>query len=141
MFNYIWPLVLIVGSNIIYQLCAKSIPSQMNTYASMTITYAVATVFSTVMFFVTSKGESFFRNLALTNWATIVLGIVITGLEVGFIFAYKASWKISTLSVVANAFLAVALIFAGLFVYREPINWTKIVGILICLTGLWFLNR
>ena len=141
MFNYIWPLVLIVGSNIIYQLCAKSIPSQMNTYASMTITYAVATVFSTVMFFVTSKGESFLRNLAFTNWATIVLGIVITGLEVGFIFAYKAGWKVSTLSVVANAFLAVALIFVGLFVYHEPINWTKIAGILICLTGLWFLNR
>ena len=34
---------------------------------------------------------------------SIVLGIVITGLEVGFIFAYKAGWKVSTLATVSNA--------------------------------------
>ncbi|MBO7123802.1 MAG: hypothetical protein J6V90_11065 [Treponema sp.] len=44
MFNYIWPLLIIVFANTLYQICAKGIPAQMNTYASMTITYAVATV-------------------------------------------------------------------------------------------------
>lgn len=141
MFNYIWPLAIIVISNIVYQICAKGIPTQMNTYASMTITYAVATLFSMAAFFVTTKGGNIVKEFGHTNWATIVLGIVITGLEVGFIFAYKSGWKVSTLATVSNAFLAVALIFVGLFVYHEPINWSKVLGVVICLIGLWFINK
>ena len=114
MFNYIWPLLIIVFSNTLYQICAKGIPAQMNTYASMTVTYAVATV---------------------------VLGIVITGLEIGFIFAYKAGWKVSTLATLSNALLAVILVFVGRIGYHEAISWSKILGVAICLVGLYFINR
>ena len=141
MFSYIWPVAIIVFSNILYQICAKGIPEQMNTYASMTVTYAVATVFSALMFFITTKGGNILHQFKLTNWATIILGIVITGLEVGFIYAYKAGWKISILATVTNAFLAIALIFLGFFMYKEAITWSKIAGVIICLVGLWFIKR
>ena len=77
MFSYIWPILLIVTANTVYQICAKGIPQAMNTYVSMTVTYAVASVFSFVMFLVTSKGHPNFKDFTLTNWATIILGIVI----------------------------------------------------------------
>lgn len=141
MFSYIWPLVIIVVSNTVYQICAKAIPSQMNVYASMTVTYAVATVFSLVAFFVTFKGGNIFKEFSYSNWATFLLGVVITGLELGFIFAYGAGWKVSTLSTVSNAFLAVALIFVGLIGYKETIDFNKIIGVVICLVGLWFINK
>lgn len=141
MFSYVWPLAIIVLSNVVYQICAKGIPSQMNTYASMTVTYAVATLFSAIMFFVTTKGSNIITEFKLTNWATIVLGVVITGLEVGFIYAYKAGWKVSTLATVTNAFLAIGLLFLGFFMYHEVINWSKIIGVVICLIGLWFINK
>ena len=137
MFNFIWPLAIIVISNTIYQICAKEIPSQMNTYASMTITYAVATFFSIIAFFISTKGENISKEFSLINWAVVVLGIVITGLEVGFIFAYKSGWKVSTLSIVSNGLLAITLIFVGFFIYKEQINITKILGVSICLFGLW----
>lgn len=141
MFNFIWPAAIIVFSNILYQICAKGIPEQMNTYASMTVTYAVATLFSAVMFFITTRGGNILQQFKLSNWATVILGVVITGLEVGFIYAYKAGWKVSTLATVTNAFLAIALIFLGFFMYREAITWSKVVGVLICLVGLWFIKR
>lgn len=141
MFNYLWPLSIIVFSNIVYQICAKGIPQQMNTYASMTVTYAVATLFSAIMFFVTTRGSNILNEFRFSNWATVILGIVITGLEVGFIYAYKAGWKVSTLATVTNAFLAIGLLVLGFFMYHENINITKIVGVLICLVGLWFINR
>lgn len=140
-FSYIWPVAIIVFSNILYQVCAKGIPDKMNTYASMAVTYAVATVFSAIMYFVTNKGGNILQEFKLSNWATVILGIVITGLEVGFIYAYKAGWKVSTLATVTNAFLAIALIFLGFFVYKEAITWNKIVGAAICLVGLWFINK
>ena len=82
-----------------------------------------------------------FEEISHTNWATIVLGIVITGLEVGFIFAYKAGWKVSTLATVSNAALAVILIFVGLIDYHESITWSKVLGVTICLVGLYFINK
>ncbi len=113
----------------------------MNTYASMTVTYAVASLFSFVMFLVTSKGQPSFKDFTLTNWATIILGIVITGLEVGFICAYKAGWKVNSLALVASTLLAAVLIFVGFFLYKEQLSVSKIAGIVICLVGLYFINK
>ena len=141
MFNYIWPLLIIVFSNTLYQICAKGIPQQMNTYASMTITYAVATLFSAAAFFVTTKGGNIFKEFSHTNWATIVLGIVITGLEVGFICAYKAGWKVNTLALVSSTILAAVLIFVGFFLYKEQLSFSKMAGVVICLVGLYFINK
>ncbi|MCQ2456410.1 MAG: hypothetical protein MJ096_03550 [Clostridia bacterium] len=69
-----------------------------------------------------------------------MLGLVIVGLEVGWIYAYKAGWQVSTGSVVQAAFLAVTLILVGALLYREPVTWNKIVGIAVCLVGLVFIN-
>lgn len=141
MFGYIWPVALIVISNSVYQICAKDIPKQMNTYASMTVTYAVATLVSAIAFFISTKGSNIFKEFSFTNWATVALGVVITGLEIGFIFAYKNGWKVSTLATVTNAFLAIALLLLGFFLYKEQINWQKILGVAICLVGMWFINK
>lgn len=113
----------------------------MNTYASMAVTYGVATIVSTGAFFITSKDGNFIKEITQSNWATIALGIVITGLEIGFIQAYKAGWKVSMLATVSNGILAIALIFVGFCLYREHININQIIGIIICLLGLWFINK
>ena len=34
----IWPIALVVISNIVYQICAKGVPKNMDAMASMTIT-------------------------------------------------------------------------------------------------------
>ena len=39
--GYVWPIALVVVSNILYQLCAKGVPKDMDTMASMTVTYTV----------------------------------------------------------------------------------------------------
>ena len=74
------------------------------------------------------------------NWAPYVLGLVIVGLEVGWIYAYKAGWQVSTGFIVQSAILSVILIFVGYLLYQEALTWNKLVGIGICLVGLFFLN-
>ncbi len=141
MFAYIWPLSLVVLSNIFYQVCAKSVPYDMNPFASLTITYTVGAVFSAILFFVSGKsGGNFFSELSKTNFAPFILGFIIVGLEVGFIFAYKAGWQVSTASIVQGSVLAVALIFVGWLVYKEPLSWNKLVGVVICMVGLVLIN-
>ena len=70
-----------------------------------------------------------------------MLGIVIVGLEVGFIYAYKAGWQVSVASIVQSSFLAVALLLVGFFLYHEALTASKAAGILICMIGLYFINR
>lgn len=140
MTGYVWPIVLILISNIIYQICAKSVPDKMNPLASLTVTYAIATVFSAALFFVLNRGTNLFSEYTKINWAPFVFGIVLVGLEVGWLYAYKAGWSVSVAYIVQSAFLAVALIFVGWLLYHEKITWNKIVGIIICLIGLYFIN-
>ena len=140
MFSYIWPLALVVLSNVLYQICAKSVPNGMHPLASLTVTYTVSAVVSLVLFFVLNRGGNLFKEYAKLNWAPLVFGVVLVGLEVGFIYAYKAGWAVSTAQIVQSAVLAVALLFVGFFLYREPLRWNKIVGVVICLAGLIVIN-
>lgn len=141
MFSYIWPIALVIGSNIIYQICAKSVPEGMNPFASLTVTYLVAAALSAVMFFVLEGGGSLVKEYGKLNWAPFVLGLVIVGLEVGWIYAYKAGWPVSTGFIVQSAVLAAALLAVGYFLYHETLTWNKLVGVAICLVGLFFINR
>ena len=137
----VWPIALVVLSNIVYQICAKSVPKNMDAMASMTITYLVGAVCSAVMYFVMNRNGSLLQEYMKTNWAPFFLGISVVGLEVGFIYAYKNGWAVSTASIVQSAFLAVALLIVGALLYHEPINTSKIIGVGFCLVGLYFLNR
>ena len=137
----IWPIALVVLSNIIYQVCAKSVPKEMNTMATMTITYLVGAVCSAIVFFLTNKDSNLLQEFKKLNFAPFLLGISIVGLEVGFIYAYKNGWSVSTASIVQSAFLSVALILVGAILYHETITANKIIGIGICLVGLYFINR
>lgn len=140
MFNYIWPLALVVLSNVFYHICTKSAPESMDPFASLTVTYAIGAVFSAILFFVINKGGNIIGEYGKLNWAPVVLGLSIVGLEAGWIYAYKAGWPVSVGNIVQSAVLAIVLIFVGYIVFREGITWNKIVGVLICLVGLGVIN-
>lgn len=140
MFGYVWPLGLVVISNVFYQICAKAVPEKMDPFASLTITYAVGAVMSLIMFLAVNKDGNILQEYNKTNWAPFILGIVIVGLEVGYIYAYKAGWPVSVAQIVQSAILAVILIFVGNILYKEAVTWNKIVGILVCLAGLGLVN-
>ena len=112
----------------------------MDAMASMTVVYLVGAVCSAIMFFIINKNGNLLHEYAKMNWAPVFLGTSVVGLEVGFIYAYKNGWAVSTASIVQSAFLAVILILVGFLLFREAITWNKIVGVVICLIGLVFIN-
>lgn len=141
MLYYIWPIALIICSNTIYQICAKSTPNTLNPLAALTITYSVGAVASAVLYYALNPDANLLREYSQLNWAPFVLGLAVVGLEVGYIYAYKAGWAVSAAAIVQSAFLSVVLIFVGLFLFHETITWNKIIGVIICLIGLVFINK
>ncbi|MCD7905968.1 MAG: EamA family transporter [Clostridiales bacterium] len=141
MLYYIWPIALVVASNIVYHICAKSVPAEINPLASLTITYLTGAIAAAALYFILDKEPNLIGEYRRLNWAPFALGIAIVGLETGFIYAYKAGWLVNTASVVQSTFLAAALIFVGFFLFKETITLNKIIGIIICLIGLAFINH
>ncbi len=139
--NYYFPVILVVGANTLYHICSKSVPGQLNAFASLVITYLVGAAFALALFFATSPTKDFVGQLKETNWAPFALGLAIVGLEVGFIFLYRAGWEISLGSLVCNIALAVVLIAVGLIFFKEHIGMNQIIGIVLCIGGLIFINR
>lgn len=140
--SYLWPVGLVVLSNIFYQISAKGIPANLDPFASLTLVYVIAAVVSLVLFYLLGNGDGIgiIKEYAKLNWAPFVLGVVIVGLEVGWILAYKMGCPVSTGYIMASVALAILLIPIGYFLYKEGITWNKLVGIAICLVGLVFLN-
>lgn len=140
MVSYVWPIALVVFSNTLYQICAKEVPGGVNAFATLTVTYLVGALASGVLFFVTGNGASLLQEYGRLNWASFLLGLVIVGLEAGWIYAYKAGWTVSTAFIVQSAILAGFLLLAGYLLYHEPLAWNKIAGVVICLIGLYVIN-
>lgn len=140
MFSYVWPIALVVLSNVVYQLVAKTVPNTINPFAALAVTYLVGALLCIVFYFVSSKNGNIIKELGKINWTSFALGFAIVGLEIGFIYAYKAGWQVSAAALVASSALAVILIFVGFLMFKEAITWNKLVGIGICLVGLFFIN-
>lgn len=139
--NMYFPIGLIVVSNIFYHVCAKSSPAKMDPFALLALAYILCAVISTVLYFVTNPGENLVREFSYTNWTVIVMGLAIVGLEAGNIFMYRVGWNINTGYLLHSAIFAVALLVVGYLIYKEAITVNKILGVLICLAGIYFINK
>lgn len=67
--SYTWPIILVVISNILYQVCAKSVPKDMDAMASMTITYLVGALCSAVMYFIMNRNGNLLHEYSKINAA------------------------------------------------------------------------
>ena len=139
--NMYLPVLLVVLSNTFYNICAKSTPQDLNPFASLSITYLVGAAASIALYFLTGNSPQLLAEYAKLNWSSFVLGFSVVGLESGVILMYRVGWKINTAQVVTSLLLAVVLVFVGYLLYREAITASKIAGILVCMAGLYLLNR
>ena len=140
-FSMIWPIALIVFSNVIYNVCSKETPAEIDPFASLTVTYIIGAIFSGVMYYTLNKGGNLIQEYRSLSWSSFVLGLAVVGLEAGSIYMYKAGWNVSSGQLVYSIILAVCLIFVGTIAYHESISATKIIGILVCMCGLLLINK
>lgn len=137
----LWPVLVVVGANTIYNISTKSTPANVNAFASLAMTYVMAALSSVVLFFLTSDSKNLLAELAKTNWTAYALGVAIIGLEFGYICIYRAGWKIGVASLVANISLACVLIVVGYFFYKEVITLKQLLGMGVCAIGLMLIVK
>lgn len=141
MWSMLWPLLLIVAANCFYNICTKSLPENINTFGALIVTYLVGALLAAILFVTSVKPQNIMPEMAKLNWTSFVLGMAIVALEAGYVFLYRAGWKVSNGSLTANICLAVVLLAIGPLLYHETISLRQIVGVVICAIGLFLIGK
>ena len=132
---------LTVGGMILYHLSQKSIPSEMNPYLVVIIAYVIGIALCAVCAAFYPGKKSVVESLKLSNWAVISLGVAAALIEIGFLIAYRAGWKISVAAVATNAAAAITLIPIGVLIFKDQLSLRNIAGLVLCILGLAMVMR
>ena len=141
MLQMILPLALVVAANTFYHIFAKFTSPKANPFLSLTVTYIVAAVFSFLAFLLVGERKTLASEVSNLNWASFALGVSIIGLELGYIYFYRAGWKVSIGSLVANIALACVLLLVGILLFKETLSIRQVIGMVICALGLVLITK
>ena len=133
------PITVAVLANVFYHVASKSIPAEQNAFMGLVVNYATALIASAILFFLTPH-EKILVEAAKSNWACILMGLSITGVEVAFVMIYRAGGEMSTTSLIVNILLALAMFIVGGIFYHEQISAQKIFGATLCVAGVVLLT-
>lgn len=135
----LFPITVAVLANVLYHIASKSIPAEQNAFMGLVVNYATALIASAILFFMTPH-EKILVEAARSNWACVLMGLAITGVEVSFVMIYRAGGKLSTAALIVNILIALAMLGVGGFFYHEQITPQKIFGAALCLAGVVVLS-
>ena len=141
MFLFYFSIGLTVISNVLYHVVQKSTPGSVNPALSLVVTYATAAAACLALLPIFPLRGGLGQSLRELNWASYALAFTLIGLELGFLLAYRAGWKISLGPLVSNVAVAIVLVPVGLLLFREKISLVNLVGIAVCLLGLVLVNH
>ncbi len=134
------PIALTIVSNIFYHVFQRVTPTGANPFLALTITYLTAAAVCALLLGVERPGIPLVQALAKVNWISVALGVAIVGLELGFLLAYRAGWRISLAALVSNSLVSLSLIPIGLIFFREKLSPLNLIGIVVCVIGLAMIN-
>jgi drug/metabolite transporter (DMT)-like permease len=134
-------MALVVLSGVLYHLSQKSIPGGIHPLFSLLVTYgvAIAVTMLLVPFFPLGRGSP--SGASRVHWSSVAVGVSIVGVELGFLLAYRAGWRLSVGSAAGNAAVATLLVPTGILLFREKISPTNVIGVALCLAGLLLVVR
>ena len=141
MTSFYFPVALAVGGMLFYHLAQKSIPPEMNPLYATMMAYAVGIVLCAIFALAYPGKKSFADSLRASNWAVLVLGAAAACIEIGFLLAYRAGWKISLAAVATNVAVTAMLIPIGVIVFKDQLSFRNVLGLIFCVLGLVLVVR
>src|SRR5262249_21327670 len=139
--GFYFPFALTIGGMVLYHLSQKSVPAGMNPFLVTMMAYVVGIVMSGLCAGFFPGRKNFAESLKLSNWAVFTLGIGAALIELGFLLAYRAGWRISMAAVASNAAAAIILVPIGVLAFKDHLSLRNILGLVLCVFGLAMLMR
>lgn len=135
-----WSILIIIVSSLLYHVAQKATPSDINPLISLIITYFVAMIICIIVYIMSQQKGDIVEDFKKVNWAIFALGIAVLGIEIGFLYAYRAGWNISKANLLTSSMIVILLIPIGILFYNEKITLVNLVGVVCCIFGVGLIN-
>lgn len=136
-----WPVFLVVFADVVYQVCARRLSSHKSPLAALGMTYLVSACLCALLFELLVPGGHIFHEIWPPHPAALLVGLSITGLEVGSIFMYRVGWPMNIGFLVYTALAIVVLLVVGHFMYAESLSGVQYLGIFLAASGMFCIVR
>ncbi len=73
----------------------------------------------------------------LLTWPTVLLALSVVGIEMGYILAYRAGWKIGVTYAFASGATVALLALLGALYFGDHLDIRKCLGLVLVLLGGW----
>ena len=135
--TYIYSMVLVIAAQSLYQLAMKGVPVAANPLNVLIVAYgmAIAVCFALSPIFGTPVALTDLRRLV--TWPTVLLALSVVGIEMGYILAYRAGWKIGVTYAFASGATVAILALLGVLYFGEHLDIRKCLGLILVLLGGW----
>jgi drug/metabolite transporter (DMT)-like permease len=134
--SYYLPFAVAIGGSLLYHLSQRSIPKGANPFHATVIAYAVGALLCAACARFYPGGRSFVETLRGANWAVFAVGVAVVAIEVGFLLAYRAGWRVSFAAVSVNVAVTAALVPIGLLLFKDELTPRHLLGLAFCVLGL-----
>ena len=136
----IWLAIAIVAT-VAYHLVLKVTPAAVNPFLSLAVTYSIGAIAFVAIYVATPGSTAFRESLQLLNWTALGLAASVVFLDIGFLMLYRSGFNVSLGQLVTQSAAALLLLLLGVAFFREKLSLANISGILLCVVGLWLINR
>jgi multidrug transporter EmrE-like cation transporter len=136
----IW-LCIAIAATVGYHVVLKLTPAGANPYLSLAVTYAVTTLIFMAVYVVMPGPGTLRAAAAELNWTAIALGVVVVFLDLGFMMLYRGGFDVSLGQLITQSAGALLLLLIGVAFFAEKLSGVNVGGILLCVVGLWLVNK
>jgi len=134
-------LSLAIACTVGYHLVLKVTPAGANPMLSLLVTYALVTLLFGAVLLVSPGGFEWRQEIRQLNWTALALAVVIVGLDLAFLLMYRSGVAVSVGALITQSAAAMLLLAIGVAAFKERLSAANAVGLVLCLAGLWLVNR
>ncbi|HEY6123986.1 MAG TPA: hypothetical protein VIV63_04995 [Steroidobacteraceae bacterium] len=130
-----------IAGTVGYHLVLKLIPAGANPFLSLAVTFAIGSMAFMGIYAVAPGSAPLRESFTQLNWTTVVLAAVIVLLDLSFLMLYRSGFEVSLGQLISQSAAALLLLLLGVAFFAEKLSLANIAGILLCIAGLWLINR
>jgi drug/metabolite transporter (DMT)-like permease len=137
---YAASMILIIVSGVLYQLFQKRIAPAANPALSLIVSYAASFGLSCALLLIFPLKKSIGAALGDLNPVSLLLALPIVGIELGYLLLYRNGGRLSISMPLISTCITLLLLGIGIFVLGEAPTPKKLIGVGLCLAGVFFLQ-
>ena len=134
-------LALAIGSTVAYHLITKLVPVGAHPVATLMTAYLCGSLMCAAVLFFMPAEAGFRSHFTLVNWTAPALAASILLIDLAFILLYRGGFPLAFGALVTQVAAALALLGVGFLFFKDHLTLSKVIGFVVCLAGLWLVNR